>query len=78
MSGSPVTCGGNESIVAGFLINNATCSSNDSSGSLSYHSVSQFAEWILDPSRVPTDPNTAATIKLSIVFMLFAVLISFQ
>ncbi|KAG4071696.1 hypothetical protein HA402_011850 [Bradysia odoriphaga] len=28
MTGSPVTCGGNETVVTGFLINNATCNSS--------------------------------------------------
>lgn len=51
MSGSPVTCGGNEGIVAGFLINNATCSSNNDVVSLSYHSVSDFNDFISDPSN---------------------------
>lgn len=73
MTGSPITCGGDESIVAGFLINNATCSTNESHASLSYHSVSQFTEWILNPTD---DPNTAATTKVSTVLILFVVLMN--
>lgn len=73
MTGSPVTCGGSESI-AGFLINNATCSSGDSRVSLNFHSVSQFTEWILNPTD---DPNGAAvTTEKSIVFLLIVAFIN--
>lgn len=73
MTGSPVTCG-NEAIVDGFLINNASCSSNeDGRVSLNFHSVGQFSEWILDPTR---EPSTAVTAKISSFFIIFAILLN--
>lgn len=68
MTGSPVTCG-NESIIAGFLINNASCSTNDDRVSLNFHSVSQFSGWTYDP-------NTAITAKMSTVVIIFVLFIS--
>lgn len=68
MTGSPVTCGGNESVVAGFLINNATCSNKFNRVSLSYHSVSEFTDWILNPT------NGGNIIKMSTVLFVFLML----
>lgn len=82
MTGSPVTCG-NETIIDGFLINNASCSTNeDGRVSLNYHSVGQFLEWILDhtftTTTTPTttrEPNTAVITKISTVFIGFVVVL---
>ncbi|XP_037041916.1 uncharacterized protein LOC119078468 [Bradysia coprophila] len=87
MTGTPVTCGGNEGVIAGFLINNATCSNNNSRVSLSYHSVSDFYDWIADLDPVNTDPPTdgtptnpptdgAAATKMLTAFVLIVSLIS--
>ncbi|KAJ6642298.1 Granzyme M [Pseudolycoriella hygida] len=67
MTGSPITCG-NESVIAGFLINNASCSESIGHATLNYHSVSQFADWILNPSA-------AVANKISVIFIVFVVLI---
>lgn len=80
MTGSPITCGGNESVVAGFLINNATCNSDGNRGTLRYHSVSQFTDWILNPTdefdEDEDESNAATTTKNSIVFIFLIALIS--
>ncbi|XP_037034422.1 uncharacterized protein LOC119073217 [Bradysia coprophila] len=76
MTGSPVTCDGNESVVTGFLINNATCNTNNGRASLRYHSVSEFTDWILHPTNQRNQRSTSVSTKMSALFVFVSILLS--
>lgn len=72
--GSPVTCG-DQSIVAGFLISNSTCTQRNGQFLLNYLSVSEFQRWINDPIG---DTDCGVVEQLSILVFMSAVIINFM
>lgn len=71
IQGSPVTCG-DESIVAGILINNGTCSHNGNRILLNYHSVHDFTDWIIEISGAKVTSKTSIVLILSAVWMILS------
>jgi hypothetical protein len=70
--GSPLTCNGDDTAVAGFLITaDDACTINGNRYVLNYHSVVGFQEWINDVSAAQSYA------KMSIVLILSVILVNF-
>lgn len=75
MLGSPVTCG-DQWIVAGFLINNGSCTQRDGQFLLNYHSVGDFQRWILMMDVSDSGTGSGVVKQLSVLVAMIAVIIN--